>query len=250
MQQILDRTQESLAQAFASLARNARRQQHLYYTTIGLLIAIVVVSAVLLAVLAAAREIDYRRGHVAQYVSAISLQLQGEATFLRRTALTVVNVQRYRPAPNPAHADADLPRALLQQVHASGIASPPDGRYTLLIPPETRAAWGAALPDRLWQLQQVANAALTTQQALDLHHPAYIVDADAAYAIVLSPGSTSATALALQPGLVTTLRDSFAEALRALPAGPAPGTRGEPRWIGPDRRPHAPVASDDGPHVR
>jgi len=233
MQQILDRTQESLAQAFASLARNARRQQHLYYTTIGLLIAIVVVSAVLLAVLAAAREIDYRRGHVAQYVSAISLQLQGEATFLRRTALTVVNVQRYRPAPNPAHADADLPRALLQQVHASGIASPPDGRYTLLIPPETRAAWGAALPDRLWQLQQVANAALTTQQALDLHHPAYIVDADAAYAIVLSPGSTSATALALQPGLVTTLRDSFAEALRALPAGPAPGTRGEPRWIGP-----------------
>lgn len=76
MQQILDRTQESLAQAFASLARNARRQQHLYYATIGLLIAIVVVSAVLLAVLAAAREIDYRRGHVAQYVGAISLQLQ------------------------------------------------------------------------------------------------------------------------------------------------------------------------------
>ncbi len=62
MQQILDRTQESLAQAFASLARNARRQQHLYYATIGLLIAIVVVSAALLAVLAAAREIDYRRG--------------------------------------------------------------------------------------------------------------------------------------------------------------------------------------------
>ncbi len=233
MQQILDRTQESLAQAFASLARNARRQQHLYYATIGLLIAIVVVSAVLLAVLAAAREIDYRRGHVAQYVGAISLQLQGEATFLRRTALTVVNVQRYRPAPNPGHADADLPRTLLQQVNASGIASPPDGRYTLLVPPDTRAAWGAALPDRLWQLQQVANAALTTQQALDLHHPAYIVDADADYAIVLSPGSTSATALALQPGLVLTLRDSFAQALRALPAGTAPGTRGEPRWTGP-----------------
>ena len=233
MQQILDRTQESLAQAFASLARNARRQQHLYYATIGLLIAIVVVSAALLAVLAAAREIDYRRGHVAQYVSAISLQLQGEATFLRRTALTVVNVQRYRPAPNPGHADADLPRTLLQQINASGIAAPPDGRYTLLVPPETREAWGAALPDRLWQLQQVANAALTTQQALDLHHPAYIVDADAAYAIVLSPGSTSATALALQPGLVMTLRDSFAQALRALPAAPAPGTRGEPRWTGP-----------------
>lgn len=233
MQQILDRTQESLAQAFASLAHNAQRQQHLYYTTIGLLIAIVVVSAVLLAVLAAAREIDYRRGHVAQYVSAISLQLQAEATFLRRTALTVVNVQRYRPAPNPAHAEADLPRMLLQQINASGIASPSDGRYTLLIPPETRTAWGAALPDRLWQLQQVANAALTTQQALDLHHPAYIVDADAAYAIVLSPGSTSGTALALQPGLVATLRDSFAQALRAQPAGPAPGTRGDPHWTGP-----------------
>ncbi len=79
----------------------------------------------------------------------------------------------------------------------------------------------------------MANAALTTQQALDLHHPAYIVDADAAYAIVLSPGSTSATTLALQPGLVMTLRDSFAQALRALPAGTAPGTRESP--AGPAR---------------
>ena len=49
MQKILDRTQASLAEAFASLARNAKRQQSLYLTAIVTLMAIVVVSALLLA---------------------------------------------------------------------------------------------------------------------------------------------------------------------------------------------------------
>jgi hypothetical protein len=56
MQKILDRTQASLAEAFASLARNAKRQQSLYLTAIVTLMAIVVFSALLLAVLAADKQ--------------------------------------------------------------------------------------------------------------------------------------------------------------------------------------------------
>src|SRR5690349_15399885 len=104
MQQILDRTEEALAQAFEALARNARRQRNLYYATIGLLIAIVLVSAILLVGLAAARHLDDRRSLVGQYVAAISLMLQGEVSFLRRTDLTV-RYNRESVARQPANAD-------------------------------------------------------------------------------------------------------------------------------------------------
>ena len=75
MQRILDHTRASLAESFRTLARNARRQLVLYYATTCVLVTVVVVSAVFLAGLAAARQLDVRRGHIAQYVSAISVQL-------------------------------------------------------------------------------------------------------------------------------------------------------------------------------
>lgn len=226
MQQILDRTQESLAQAFAALARNARRQQHLYYATIGLLIAIVVVSAILLVGLAAARELDNRRGHVAQYASAISLKLQSETSFLRRTTTTV----RYYLQ---AASDLPPPEALVRQVRASGTGEAPDGRYTLLVPPETRAAWGDALPRRVWQLQQMATAALSTQEALELNHLAYVVDPGAAFAIILSPGGMRAGAATLRPSLVATLRDTLARAVAADGGGPGAPPAQRQQWVGP-----------------
>ena len=142
MQQILDRTQESLAQAFASLARNARRQRQLYYATVGLLIAIVIVSAILLGGLAAAKQLDIRRSHLAQYVSAISLQLQSDASFLRRTTLTVAH---YLNARSDSPTDPDL----LERIRRTGIAVAPDGRYTLLVPSSTQQAWGRSLPERV-----------------------------------------------------------------------------------------------------
>lgn len=44
MQQAVDRTRDSLASAFDTLADHARRQQHLYSVTIAALIAIVLFS--------------------------------------------------------------------------------------------------------------------------------------------------------------------------------------------------------------
>jgi len=232
MQQILDRTQESLAQAFASLARNARRQQHLYYATVGLLIAIVMVSAILLGGLAAARHLDNRRSHVAQYVGAISLQLQSEASFLRRTALTVGYYLRARSdsPPNPE---------LLEQVRRTGVATAPDGRYMLLVPAATRRAWGTALPERVWQLQQIATAALTTQLAFEVDHLAYVVDANAEFAVLLAPSQITHGAVpALQPDLVTTLRDNLVRELQARNGRPFPDGS-EQIWVGPTEDPVA-----------
>jgi len=80
--------------AFAALARSARRQQYLYFATIVTLTVIVVVSGLLVAVLAAARHLDYRRAEVVQYAANVSLLLNREASFLRRTELTVHDALR------------------------------------------------------------------------------------------------------------------------------------------------------------
>jgi len=221
MQQILDRTQESLSQAFETLAANARRQQKLYYATVALLVAIVMVAALLLAGLAAARHLDIRRGHVAQYVSTISLQLQSESSFLRRTALTI---QYYAAAASTAPPDPTL----LADLRRDGIAVAADRRYVILVPAATRRALGSQLPERLWQLQQIATATLTTQTAFGLDHLAYVVDADATYAIVLSPSPMTDTALALLG----------AERLAGLRDIVRPGDSAQPqpdsqRWLGP-----------------
>jgi len=232
MQQILDRTQESLGQAFASLARNAKRQQHLYYATVGLLIAIVIVSAILLGGLAAAKHLDNRRSHVAQYVGAISLQLQSEASFLRRTALTVSHYLR-------ARSDTPPDPGLLEQVRRTGVAASSDGRYTLLVPAATRRAWGNTLPERVWQLQQIATAALTTQLAFEVDHLAYVVDADAEFAVLLAPSQmTHGAASAAQTDLVTTLRDNLVRHLQTRTGRPFPD-RNEQVWVGPTEDPVA-----------
>ncbi|RZT36310.1 ATP-binding protein [Cupriavidus agavae] len=217
MQQILDRTQESLSQSFETLAANARRQQKLYYVTVALLVAIVMVSALLLAGLAAARHLDVRRGHVAQYVSAISLQLQGESSFLRRTALTL---HYFLGASAPTSPDP----VLLADLQRDGVAVAADRRFVILMPASTRHALGRDLPERLWQLQQIATATLTTQTAFGLDHLAYVVDSEAAYAIVLSPSPLSDSALAL-------LGAERLAGLRDI-VRPRGGTDA-PQWIGP-----------------
>lgn len=226
MQQILDRTEQALAQAFEALAQNARRQRNLYYATIGLLIAIVLVSATLLAGLAAARHLDDRRSLVGQHVAAISLMLQGEVSFLRRTDLTV-RYNRETPARQPADAE------IVRQVQQTGIGEALDPGYAVLVPPATRAAWGSALPERLAQLQQIATAAITTQQAFELDHRAYIVDVQAEYAIVIArdhPSHGHSTLLAAT--LATDIRDRLGEALRARIGQPVP-RRNEQVWLGP-----------------
>ncbi|GAA7756044.1 hybrid sensor histidine kinase/response regulator [Cupriavidus sp. SHE] len=228
MQQILDRTQESLAQAFASLARNARRQRQLYYATVGLLIAIVIVSAILLGGLAAAKQLDIRRSRLAQYVSAISLQLQSDASFLRRTTLSVAHYLNTR---SDSPTDADL----LERIRRTGVAVAPDGRYTLLVPQSTQQAWGRSLPERVWQLQQIATAALTTRLAFELDNPAYVVDANAEYAVILTPSPMSLDAVLLiseQADPVTVLRDKLVQALQAQTGQELPRS-GEQVWIGP-----------------
>ncbi|WP_423199927.1 MULTISPECIES: ATP-binding protein [unclassified Cupriavidus] len=233
MQQILDRTEEALAQAFEALARNARRQRHLYYGTAGMLIAIVLVSAVLLAGLAAARQLDHRRSQVAQYVSGISLLLQGEVSFLRRTDLTV----RYnREAPPRPQADI----ALMRQVQQSGVGELPDAGYALLVPEPTRAAWaragGHAMSEQLWRLQQIATAAITTQQAFELEHRAYIVDANAEYAIVIGRSHLGQDAYPLRADLAADLRDRVGRALMARIGQPVP-RKNEQVWLGPGTDP-------------
>ena len=230
MQQILDRTEEPLAQSFASLARNARRQQHLYYATVALLVAIVVIAALVSAGLVAERNLDTRRSHVAQYVRAISLRLQNETAFLRRTAMTI---RCNQGATNDTAPDRDL----LAQVRRTGVALSHDGQYALIVPEATRVAWGDTLPRRLWQLQQTAVAMRITQTAFDLDHRAYVVDADAAYAIVLpaTPMSTDARAT-LRPEIVTTLRDELLQQLTARIGDPRLAQHG-PHWIGPTADP-------------
>lgn len=250
MQRILDHTRASLAESFRTLARNARRQLVLYYATTCVLVTVVVVSAVFLAGLAAARQLDVRRGHIAQYVSAISVQLQGEASFLRRTALTI---DYYLAA--DAAAGSVPGHTLITPPHQPDIAISPDGRYAVIVPSATRQALGGALARKIWQLQQIATATLATQSAFGLDHIAYIVDPGAAYAMVLAPSRIpDATLAALGAHTITQLLDSFANATSS--------TRKDrlayPMWAGPVedpllRRPAmlaiSPPAGPEGRHA-
>lgn len=222
MQQILDRTQESLAQSFAALAHNARRQQQLYYATVGLLIAIVIVSGLLLAGLAAARHLDARRSHVAQYVSGISVKLQSQTSFLRRTALTV---DYYLAASSDAPPDPEL----LAQVRRTGAARSSDGKYVLLVTNAAREAWANTLPHRIWQLQQIATATLTTSMSFGLDMQAYVVAPDASFAILVSPGGIPPNTH-IDAALVTRLRDDLARGVASHGAGP---DLTAPHWVGP-----------------
>jgi len=176
--------------------------------------------------LAAARHLDNRRSHVAQYVGAISLRLQSEASFLRRTALTVSHYLRTSSDTPP---DANL----LDQVRRTGVATSPDGRYTLLVPAATRHAWGTALPERVWQLLQIATASLTTQLAFKLDHLAYVVDVNAEFAVLLAPSKMAdGSAASLQVDLVATLRDSLVRGLQTR-TDRTITNKNEQIWFGP-----------------
>lgn len=233
MQQILDRTQESLAQAFASLSRNARRQQLLFHATIGVLVAIVVLSCFLLASLAAARHLDNRRNDVAQYVSSITLLLQGEFSFLRRAELTV---RYYRDTDTDRQADAATVQQIRRHGAVVGVSSAPGGRYELLVPGPTRDGWGGKLPHRVWQLQQTATAMLATQQAFQLQHHAYAVGLDHEYALVLATADAGRAPLQPDTALATRLRDTLTRELHAQTGRDVPA-RNEQVWIGPHTDP-------------
>jgi two-component system capsular synthesis sensor histidine kinase RcsC len=89
MQQNLDSTRVSLANAFDTLADNARRQQHLYSATIAVLIALVVFAGFVLAALETDKHLSQQQSQVAGYVAAVSQRLGSEAAFLRRSVLSV-----------------------------------------------------------------------------------------------------------------------------------------------------------------
>ncbi|MFS8974887.1 ATP-binding protein [Cupriavidus necator] len=234
MQQAVDRTRDSLASAFDTLADHARRQQHLYSVTIAALIAIVLFSGSLLAGLAAGRHLDYRRSHVSQYVASISQLLQNESSFLRRTVLTI----RYfldAPAPDPSR-DAGFEsfrRTGAASVHVEAVRKD----YHLLADDATRRAWGAGLAAQFVRLRHIALATVATQQAFDLDHGAYAVSLNEDSAIVISQPEAGARApMALDPTLIPLLRTRLTEALLDRTGHAVPG-RDEQVWVGPLRHP-------------
>lgn len=234
MQQALDRTRDTLASAFDTLADHARRQQHLYSVTIAALIAIVLFSGTLLAGLAANQHLDYRRSHVAHYAGAVSQRLHNESSFLRRT---VLSIRYYLNAPAAGLSrDAGLDafrRTGAASLHIDAVHKD----YHLLATDATRQAWGAALPAQYVRLRQIALAAVATQQAFDLDHGAYAVSLGEDSAIVIRQPETNARApLSLDPAWIPRLRTRLTQALLDR-TGHAVPARDEQVWVGPLRDP-------------
>ncbi|QEZ43582.1 ATP-binding protein [Cupriavidus oxalaticus] len=234
MEANVERTRESLTSAFDALAEQSRRQQQRYAATIAVLIAVVVFSGLLLAGLAAGRHIDYRRGHVAQYMAALSQLLQNEASFLRRSVLTI-RYQRETPAADPAR---DAPFESFRRTGAASIHVDAVGKdYHLLATDDTRLAWGARLPRQFAGLRGIALATMATQQAFGLDHDAFAVALDEDSAVVVRQPEAGARApMALDPTLIPLLRMRLTEALRDR-TGHAVPARDQPVWIGPLRHP-------------
>ncbi len=234
MQQDPDRTRDSLASTFDALADHARRQQHLYSVTIAALIAIVLCSGTLLAGLAADQHLDYRRSQVAQYVGTVSQRLHNEASFVRRTALSIRYHLRAAVAAPSRDPDVDaLRRTGAAAVHVEAVRKD----YHLLAADATRQAWGAELPAQFARLRQVALATVATQQAFDLDHGAYAVSLDEDSAVVIRQPEAGARApLALDPALIPRLRTALTGALLDR-TGHAVPARDQPVWLGPLRDP-------------
>jgi len=230
MQQVLDRTQQSLAQAFASLDKNARRQKYLYYCTIGILIAIVLFAALLLGGLAAARHLDYRRSHVAQYVGTVAMVLQGEASFLRRTDLSV---RYFREARGPEVAPAELLRQVRDSGVATAVGEATGQAFQILVPPATSAAWGKARPRELWRQMQIGAAMLATQQAFDLDHRAYMIGLTEDIGLLVPAASTAGgQSMPVTPDVVPFMRETLMREVRARTGHEVPA-KGEQVWVGP-----------------
>ncbi|SOY68795.1 Sensor protein rcsC [Cupriavidus taiwanensis] len=239
MQQDPDRTRDTLASTFDALAGHARRQQHLYSVTIAALIAIVLCSGTLLAGLAAEQHLDYRRSQVAHYVSTVSQRLHNEASFVRRTALSIRYHLRAAAAAPSRDPDAEaLRRTGAAGVHVEAVRKD----FHLLATAATRQAWGARLPTEFARLRQIALAAVATQQAFDLDHGAYAVSLDEDSAVVIrQPEAGARSTPALDPALVPRLRTQLTRALLER-TGHAVPARDQPVWLGP-----LPDPVDDSP---
>ncbi|NUT13658.1 MAG: sensor histidine kinase, partial [Cupriavidus sp.] len=211
MQQDPDRTRDTLAGTFDALAYHARRQQHLYSVTIAALIAVVLCAGTLLAGLATDQHLDHRRSQVAQYVGTVSQRLHNEASFVRRTALSI----RYHLRAAVAAPSRDPDVEALRRTGAAGVHVEAVRKdYHLLAADATRRAWGAGLPTEFARLRQVALAAVATQQAFDLDHGAYAVSLYEDSAVVIRQPEPDARApLALDPTLIPRLRTQLTRAL-------------------------------------
>jgi two-component system capsular synthesis sensor histidine kinase RcsC len=231
MQKTLDRTQASFAEAFGSLAKNAKRQQYHYLAAIVTLMAIVVISAVLAAMLAAGLQLDYRRSLFTRYVADISLLLHREVSFLRRTELTV---QYYQQTDEVRNLSAGVAASIRQTGVAPGDTGTDGARFYLVVSEAARNAWGDALNDKLWRLYEAGQSTLVTQQAFDLNHRAMLVGLDADYALVVPSVDRAAAGNArpLQPSDVTVLRAALLRELQAQTGRRVPA-RNERVWVGP-----------------
>jgi two-component system, NarL family, capsular synthesis sensor histidine kinase RcsC len=137
-----------------------RSQQRLYFATLAVLVAIVALSASLLAALAIGKQLDLQRS--AHNASDVSLLLHRDLSFLVRTELTM---QFY----GETQGLRDAPDELVQQARDTGVVV---GRspslnipFDIVVSPTTRAAWGSDLSKRLWRLALAADATLATRQA-------------------------------------------------------------------------------------
>ncbi|GAB2873897.1 hypothetical protein GCM10027093_06760 [Paraburkholderia jirisanensis] len=235
MQNILDRTEESLAEAFASLARNARRQQRLYFATIAVLMSIVAFSALLLALFAINKQLDLQRTVSTQNASDISLFLHRGMSFLIRTELTV---QFYLQTEDTHLATDDVVDAVRRTGMSVSRSAMLDTRFDLLVPHATSAAWNVDLPTRLWRLREAADATLATRHSFELPYRALLLGLDADYAAILpaiDPASDP-KAPPVTPQLAASLRATILDALAAQTGKRTLGS-GERLLIGPYRDP-------------
>ncbi|NYH15366.1 hybrid sensor histidine kinase/response regulator [Paraburkholderia bryophila] len=238
MQKILDRTQESLAHAFASLEQSAKRQQRVYLATIASLMLIVVVFALALAVIGASKQLDYLHTYAAQNAAEFSLVLHREESFLRRTEFTLdfyqttTNVLRVPDAAEDSIRQTGLARGDIERIGAG---------FDVLIGEATRTAWGDALSTKLWRLYEAAQSTLVTQQAFELRQRAVLLGLNEDYAAILpsvvQPAANGSPATPpLQASAVGALRATLLHELQTQTGKRLPG-KGERVWLGPYRDP-------------
>ena len=182
MQKILDRTQESLAHAFASLAHSAKRQQRLYLATIASLMLIVVIFALLLAVLAANKQLEYRRTFTSQRAADISQLLHRQESFMRRAEYTL---DYYHDTDNVLRVPSSVEEAVRVSGVARGTVPRVDAQFDLLVGDATRAAWGPRFGANLWRIYEAAQSTLVTQQSFELPQRAVLLGLTEDYAAIL-----------------------------------------------------------------
>ncbi|MFM0065898.1 ATP-binding protein [Paraburkholderia aspalathi] len=243
MQKILDRTQESLAHAFASLAHSAKRQQRLYLATIASLMLIVVIFALLLAVLAADKQLEYRRTFASQSAADLSRLLHRQESFMRRAEFTL---DYYHDTDNVLRVPASVEDAVRVSGVARGTVPRVNAQFDLLVGDAARAAWGPQFGANLWRIYEAAQSTLVTQQAFELPQRAILLGLTEDYAAILpslaqpvansgADGGVTA-APALQPAIMSTLRETLEQELQAQTGTRMPG-KGQRIWLGPYRDP-------------